>query len=298
MSALAGAALVQPAHWSDRYAPAAFVLLWSTGFIAGKAGIADAGPLHFLAIRFAVVAILLGATAVVMRAPWPARGWPMMHVVLAGLLVHAGYLGGVFTALRAGFGAGQVALVVGLQPLLTAVCAGWLLGERVGRRRWVGLLVGLLGVALVLLPRLRGGPDWRQALPGLPAAALALVSISLGTVYQKRYCRGMDLRSGGALQYLCCAALLFTLIDDRDPAPVWTLRFTLALAWLALVLSVGAIGLLYRLLQRGAATRVASLFYLVPPVTVLMGMAWFGEQLSGLSALGMVLVVLAVALTA
>lgn len=285
-----------PERWRGRVAPLLFVLLWSTGFIAGKAGIADAGPLHFLAVRFAITSLLMAVAALAWRAPWPARGWPLLHVAVAGVLVHAGYLGGVFTALRLGMGAGQVALVVGLQPLLTAIGAGWLLRERVGARRWSGLAIGLAGVVLVLLPRLQSGTAWRQALPGLPAALLALFSISLGTLYQKRNCRGMDLRSGGAVQYLVCCLLMLVLIGPDDPAPHWTLRFSLALAWLVLVLSVGAIGLLYRLLQRGAATQVASLFYLVPPVTTLMGMLFFGERLSGPSLLGMLLVVLAVAL--
>ncbi|MDE3010107.1 MAG: DMT family transporter [Pseudomonadota bacterium] len=279
-----------------RLAPAAFVLLWSTGFIAGKAGIADSGPLHFLFWRFVIVGLLLAGAAVLRRSPWPRPGWPAVHVAVAGLLVHAGYLGGVFTALRQGLGAGQVALVVGLQPLLTAVCAGWLLGERVGTRRWIGLGVGLAGVFLVLLPRLQSGPALHQGLPGLPAALLALLAISLGTVYQKRHCRGMDLRSGGAVQYLGCALLFWFLMGVDDPAPHWTPRFVLALSWLVLVLSVGAVGLLFHLLQRGAASQVASLFYLVPPVTVLMGMALFGEQLTGTGVLGMVLVVAAVAL--
>ena len=287
-----------PLSWRDRLAPGTFVLLWSTGFIAGKAGIADAGPLHFLAWRFLIVSVLLALAALLGGARWPARGWPLLHIAVAGVLVHAGYLGGVFTALRQGFGAGQVALVVGLQPLLTAVGAGWLLGERVGPRRWTGLLLGLIGVLLVLLPRLQAGPDWRQSLPGLPAALVALFSISLGTLYQKRNCRGMDLRSGGAVQYLVCALLLAALIGPDDPAPQWTLRFSLALAWLVLVLSVGAIGLLYRLLQRGAASQVASLFYLVPPLTVLMGMLFFGERLNGSALLGMLLVAVAVALAA
>lgn len=284
---------------ADRLAPGLFVFLWSSGFIAGKAGVADSGPLHFLALRFAIVAALLGAAAVLQGARWPTPGWAGVHVAIAGVLVHAGYLGGVFTALHQGFGAGQVALVVGLQPLLTAACAGWLLGERVGVRRWAGLLVGLLGVALVLQPRLQAAPGGGGLLlPGLPAALLALVSISLGTVYQKRWCGGMDLRSGGALQYAVCAILLLLLAGPADQAPHWTPRFALALAWLVLALSVGAVGLLYRLLQRGAASQVASLFYLVPPLTVLMGMLLFGEGLDGLAACGMALVVLAVALAA
>jgi drug/metabolite transporter (DMT)-like permease len=282
----------------DRIAPGLFVLLWSSGFIAGKAGIGAAGPLHFLCLRFVVVALLLAGSAWLTRAPWPRRIPAIAHIVVAGWLIHAGYLGGVFTALRAGFGAGEVALVVGLQPLLTALLAAAWLGERVGIRRWSGLVLGLAGVVLVLWPRLHAGPAWPIALPGLPAALLALVSISAGTIYQKRFCQGMDLRSGGAIQYLSSGLLLASLIGPADAAPVWTVRFALALGWLVLVLSVGAIGLLYRLLQQGAASQVASLFYLVPPVTTLMGMACFGEHVGAVAAVGMLLVMAAVTLAA
>lgn len=281
-------------HWS----PALFVLLWSTGFIAGKAGVADSGPLHLLAIRFASVSVLLLSVAFISRAPWPTEKQKIFHILISGLLVHAGYLGGVFTALREGITAGQIAMIVGLQPVLTALCAAWLLKEKVGLRRWLGLLTGFFGVGLVISPKLSNGFLTPEALMGMPAAIFALCSISIGTVYQKRFCQGMDLRSGGAIQYAVCAAVIYCIIGADDPAPEWTLRFIFSLSWLVLVLSVGAIGLLYRLLTRGEASKVVSYFYLVPAVTTLFGAILFGESLTLITVIGTALVSLAVAIAA
>ncbi len=283
----------------DAVAPALFVLLWSTGFIAGKAGVADSGPLHLLLLRFIIASLLLGSAAVLAGARWPAPGRPLLHTVVAGLLVHAGYLGGVFTALRAGLGAGEVALIVGLQPILTAVCAASLLGEQVGRRRWIGLGLGLIGVLMVISPRLHGHPASLTGLPGLAPAIVGLLAISLGTVYQKRYCQQMDMRSGGAVQYAASALAVLALLvlaEPPDASSHLTWRLIAALTWLVLVLSVGAVGLLYRLLQRGSASRVTALFYLVPAVTALLGLLVFGESLTAVSALGMLLTIVAVAL--
>jgi len=282
----------------DRWAPAGFVVLWSTGFLAGKAGVADSGPMHFLLVRFVLVALLLLTVALLTRAPWPQSKREVIHIAVAGLLVHASYLGGVFTALRQGVSAGQIAMIVGLQPVLTALCAAWLLKERVGFKRWMGLLTGILGVGLVISPRLAHGLFTAEAELGMPAAFFALFAISIGTVYQKRFCQGMDLRSGGAIQYVVCAAAIALCITPNDPAPIWTLNFILALSWLVLVLSVGAIGLLYRLLAHGEASKVASYFYLVPPLTTLLGMVLFGETLTLASAVGTLLVSVAVALAA
>ncbi len=283
----------------NRIAPALFVLLWSSGFVAGKAGVADSGPLHLLLIRYLLASTLLLLAAGWSRAPWPATMRQTMWIALAGLLVHAGYLGGVFTALRAGFGAGEVALVVGLQPILTAAFAALWLGERLSWQRRAGLLLGLIGIALVLSPRL--GAHRLSALlqaPGLTAAVLALFSISIGTIFQKRFCADMDLRSGGAIQFATCAVFTGLLLwcSPGDAPPQATLRLAFALAWLVLVLSVGAVGLLYRLLQRGAASQVTTLFYLVPVVTTALGMLLFGETLTPLAALGMLLTVSAVIL--
>jgi drug/metabolite transporter (DMT)-like permease len=276
--------------------PLAFVVLWSTGFLAGKTGVQDSGPLHFLFVRFLIVAVLLGLTALATRAPWPRSPRETLHIIVAGLLVHASYLGGVFTALHAGISAGQIAMIVGLQPILTAILAARLLKERISARRWLGLLIGLIGISIVIYPKLPHDHSLPGIDSGLPAALFALLAITLGTIYQKRFCANMDLRSGGTLQYLACALVLPLFFDASDPAPHWSLSFILSLSWLVLVLSVGAIGLLYRLLARGAASQVASYFYLVPPTTVLFGVVLLGEPLTLITVLGALFVTVGVAL--
>ena len=267
--------------------PALFVVLWSTGFIGARLGLPHAGPLTFLALRYALAAGLLVLVALVTRAPWPRRAAEVGHYAVAGLLVHGIYLGGVFVGISLGVEAGVSALIVGLQPLLTAALAGMLLGERVMPRQWAGLGLGLLGVALVLAGKLGQGPG--NALGSL-ACVVALLGITSGTLYQKRYCASMDLRTGSVIQFmaagLATAPLAFLFEDTHIE---WTSEFIFALLWLVLVLSLGAVSLLYLLIRRGAAAQVASLFFLVPPCTALIAWPLFGETL-GLSALlGMVL---------
>ncbi|HLS68367.1 MAG TPA: DMT family transporter, partial [Kiloniellales bacterium] len=243
--------------------PALFVVLWSTGFIGARLGLPHAGPLTFLALRYGLVAALLLLLALATRAPWPRRWSEVGHYAVAGLLVHAVYLGGVFVAISLGVEAGVSALIVGIQPLLTAALAGLFLRERVSARQWAGLCLGLLGVTLVLANKLGQGPG--SAL-GSFACLVSLVSITLGTLYQKRYCAGMDLRTGSVVQFTAAVlataplALLF-----EDTTIDWTGEFLFALLWLVFVLSLGAVTLLYLLIRRGAAAQFASLFFLVPP---------------------------------
>jgi drug/metabolite transporter (DMT)-like permease len=274
--------------------PALFVVLWSTGFIGAGLGLPHAGPLTFLALRFGLAAGLLVLVALATRAPWPRRPAEMGHYAAAGLLVHGVYLGGVYVGISLGVEAGVSALIVGLQPLLTAALAGALLGERVTPRQWAGLGLGLLGVALVLARRLGHGAG--DALGGL-ACAVALLGITAGTLYQKRYCVGMDLRTGSAVQFAAAGlatGLLALLVEDTRVA--WTAEFVFALLWLVLVLSLGAVSLLYVLIRRGAAARVASLFFLVPPCTALMAWPLFGETLGPVALIGMALTAAGVAL--
>jgi drug/metabolite transporter (DMT)-like permease len=274
--------------------PALFVVLWSTGFLGARLGLPHAGPLTFLALRFGLAAGLLALVALATRAPWPRRPAEIGHYAAAGLLVHAVYLGGVFVGISLGVEAGVSALIVGLQPLLTAALAGTLLGERVAPRQWAGLGLGLLGVALVLARKLGQGPG--DALGAL-ACVVALLGITAGTLYQKRFCAGMDLRTGGVVQFAAAGlatalpALLFE--DNRID---WTGGFVSALLWLVLVLSLGAVSLLYVLIRRGAASRVASLFFLVPPCTALIAWPLFGETLGLLALVGMALTAAGVAL--
>jgi drug/metabolite transporter (DMT)-like permease len=274
--------------------PALFVVLWSTGFLGARLGLPHAGPLTFLALRFGLAAGLLALVALATRAPWPRRPAEVGHYAVAGLLVHAVYLGGVFVGISLGVEAGVSALIVGLQPLLTAALAGTLLGERVAPRQWAGLGLGLLGVALVLARKLGQGPG--DALGGLACIA-ALLGITAGTFYQKRFCAGMDLRSGGAVQFAAASlatALPALLFDDTHID--WTGEFIFALLWLVLPLSLGAVSLLYVLIRRGAASRVASLFFLVPPCTALIAWPLFGETLGPVALVGMALTAAGVAL--
>lgn len=277
--------------------PGVFVVLWSTGFIGAKFGLPYAEPFTFLSLRILLVIALLAGVAVVMRAPWPNDRRMIGHLAVSGLLVHAVYLGGVFAAIQAGLPSGLTALLVGLQPLLTAVVAGRLLGEQVTRRQWVGLALGLAGVAMVLSTRLTAldfsALPWR----GLGFALAALLGMTAGTLYQKRFCTGMDLRTGSVVQYLAAAAILLPAAVLTETMRVeWTGSFIFALGWLVLVLSVGAISLLMTLIRVGEAARVASLFYLVPPVTALMAWALFDERLGLVGLAGMVLAAGGVAL--
>lgn len=274
--------------------PALFVMLWSTGFIGAKLGLPYAEPFTFLALRMVVATALLLALAGLIRAPWPTDWNEVGHIAVAGLLVHAGYLGGVFSAIHAGLPAGITALIVGTQPLLTAALAGRFLGERVSARQWAGLGLGLAGIALVVGSKLTTGTIGAF---GIGCALAALFSITLGTLYQKRHCAHMDLRSGGVIQYAVTGAVLWLLALAFESMQVrWTGEFVFALTWLVLVLSVGAVGLLYTLIRLGAAARVASLFYLTPPLTALLAYALFGEVLAPLALLGMGVTVAGVAL--
>jgi drug/metabolite transporter (DMT)-like permease len=277
-----------------RSMPLVFVFLWSTGFVATKLGLPYAPPVTFLVLRFALVVLLMLPITILFRAPWPDSPRQVGHIAVAGVLLHGGYLGGVFGSIHFGMSAGLTALIVGLQPILTAFAAVPLLGERVSRRQWLGLLLGLGGVVLVVLQKI--------SLSGLSAlsismALIALLSITIGTVYQKRFCAPFDLRSGSVIQFVAAGLALLPFGLALETMRVeWTREFLIALAWLALVLSIGAISLLTLLIRRGAATTVASLFYLTPPTTAVMAYFLFGETLTGIALVGMLLAIAGVAL--
>jgi drug/metabolite transporter (DMT)-like permease len=271
-----------------RFAPWLFVLLWSSGFIGARLGLPHAEPLSFLSVRYALVLSLLLPLALAMHAPWPRDPRQWLHIGIAGLLLHGIYLGGVFVAIRHGLPAGITALVVGMQPLLTALGAGLLLGEAVTRRQWLGLALGLAGVALVVSGKVGGG----SSLQALWPAVIALLGITAGTLYQKRYCPRFDLRSGAVLQFLPTAVATALVASATEDFRIdWTGEFVFALAWLVLALSVGAIALLNYLIRAGSAVNVASLFYLTPPTTALLAWLIFGETLTGVMVVGMALAV-------
>lgn len=273
--------------------PGLFVLLWSTGFIGAKLGLPYAGPFAFLSLRFALVTAIMLVVVLASRVPWPSPR-EAGHAAAVGLLIQFAYLGGVFFGISRGVSAGVAALIVGIQPLLTAALAGALLGERVTPRQWAGLALGLLGVGCVVWEKADFGGA--QSV-GLVAVVGALFGITFGTLYQKRYCGATDLRSATVLQNASAGAAMAACAVLFEPLRItWTGEFLFALLWLCLVLSVGATMLLLWLIRRGAAARVASLFYLVPPVTAFMAFLLFGETL-GLAALaGMVLTMAGVAL--
>jgi drug/metabolite transporter (DMT)-like permease len=266
-------------------APAVFVVLWSTGFIGTKYVLTGAEPLTYLAIRMALVSVLMAVIVAVARPKWPNRAG-IFHSIVAGLLIHAVYLSGTAVAVFLSVPVGLAALIPGLQPIMTSTLANRWLGERVTKLQWIGLVFGLCGVLLVLHGRpMTGEVGW-----GWFATCVALVSITLGTLYQKRYCTKIDWRAGNLIQFIAsgifCAIGAF-IFETREV--VWTREFTLALAWLVVVLSIGSIGILFWLIRHGSATKAASLFYLVPATTALMAYLLFNEHLDWLGIAGMVL---------
>jgi drug/metabolite transporter (DMT)-like permease len=265
-------------------APAVFVLLWSSGFIGAKLGLHDAEPLTYLALRMLGVLALLSVIIVLTRPKWPnSRG--VAHSAATGLMVHGLYLGGVFVAISNGLPAGLAALFASLQPLLTSTIANRWLGERVVARQWLGLVLGLVGVYLVLHDKTGSGGATPFA---WMAVTVAVIGITIGTLYQKRFGGGIDWRPALLIQY-AAAGLLFAIgaFGWETRVVHWTGEFIFALTWLIVVLSLGAVWLYYFMIRRAAATRVVSLFYLTPPVTALMAFALFGEKLSSLALAGM-----------
>ena len=279
-----------------RAVPVIFVLLWSTGFIGSRMGAPYAEPLTFLVLRYVAVLAIL---ALSMLAVPPRRRLTMHergHAIVVGILIHGIYLGGVFWAIDNGMPAGVAALIVGLQPLVTALFAGILLGERIDARYWIGMAIGLVGVGLVLGPKAGvAGQGIRPETIG--TCLLAVLGIAFGTIYQKRFAQHMEMRGGVFYQYagaLSVTALLALFTETGEVR--WTGEFVFALFWLVVVLSLGAISLLMLLIRKGEVSRVAGLFYLVPAATAVEGYFLFGEALAPIQILGMVIAIGGVAL--
>jgi drug/metabolite transporter (DMT)-like permease len=276
-----------------RLAPPLFVVIWATGFIVARIVAPYAEPLTFLLVRYLLAILVLGILVLAARAPWPntAREW--RNSLIAGILLHGLYLGGVFWAVKNGLPAGISALIAGLQPLATGLLAVPLLGERVSPRRWAGIGIGFIGASLVVLPKLGDG--------GVPPLALgvcllAMLSITFGTIWQKRTAGMIDLRVNAIIQYLGAAAVTAPLVLLTEHGRMeLTLPLLGALAWAVLGLSIGAIGLLLYLIRRGAVVGVATLLYLVPPVAAIMAFGLFGETLSLVQMAGMACAALGVA---
>jgi drug/metabolite transporter (DMT)-like permease len=276
--------------------PAIFVLIWSTGFVVARFGMPHAPPLGFLVLRYALSVLAFGIWIALVGAVWPVGRAQWGHLAVSGVLMHAGYLGGVWAAVKAGIGAGTVALIVGLQPVLTAAWLSATGGSHsIAPRQWAGLLLGFAGLVLVVGHKLGAG----EVTPlNFGLGVLALLSITAGTLYQKRHVRPCDVRTANAVQL--AAALLVTAPLAWLENGAWQAHPELygAMAWSVLVLTLGGSSMLYLLIQRGAAAKVTSLLYLVPPCTAVLAWLLFGEALSpqvlagiGLAALGVALVV-------
>lgn len=273
--------------------PWVFVGVWSTGFVVARLAMPHAPPITFLCWRYAFSLLAFGAWVQLAGVAWPRGRAQWGHLAASGTLMHAGYLGGVWAAVKAGIPAGTVALVVGLQPLLTAL---WVSGrgqQRIVPLQWSGLGLGLAGLVLVVWPKLAKG----EVTPfNLGLSLLALLSITAGTLYQKRHVQPVDVRSGSFVQLLAALVVSLPLVLLEPGHMDWQPELLVALAWSVLGLSLGASSLLMLLIQGGAATRVTSLFYLVPPCTAVLAWWLFNEQLSASTWAGMALCAVGVGL--
>jgi drug/metabolite transporter (DMT)-like permease len=276
-----------------RTMPGVFVLIWSTGFIVARYGMPYAPPLKFLVVRYALSVVCFLIWVGLARVAWPRERVQWSHLAVTGVLMQAGYLGGVWAAVRAGMGSGLVALLVGIQPVLTAVWLS-LRGGTVTRRQWAGLLLGFVGLVLVVSRKLGEGGEVSMLTMGL--AIMALLSITAGTLYQKRFVAPCDVRSANAIQL--AAALIVTLpfaALEQDGIH-WNLSSGGAMAWSVLALSLGGSSLLYLLIHRGTATAVTSLLYLVPPCTAVMAWLLFAEPITAMTLAGIAMTAVGVSL--
>ena len=282
--------------------PAVFVLIWSTGFIVAKFGLPYAPPLTFLVIRYLLSMACFLVWIALARAAWPQGAKQWAHLGVTGIFMHAGYLGGVWVAVKSGMGSGLIALIVGLQPVLTAL---WVSAAHspataknapgsVTPRQWLGLVLGLAGLLLVVARKFGTGSEVTALTLG--CSIFALFSITAGTLYQKRFVQPCDVRTANTIQLLAAFLVTCPLVFLEQEAIVWNGYFVGAMAWSVLVLTLGGSSLLYLLIQRGAATAVTSLFYLVPPTTALMAWALFGEPVTVVTVAGTALTALGVSL--
>lgn len=287
-----------------RAMPWVFVLIWSTGFIVARYGMPHAPPLSFLAVRYALSILCFLPWIVVAGVKWPSDWRQALHLAVTGVLMHAGYLGGVWIAVKAGMGSGLSSLIVGVQPVLTAIWLSGMGGQHVSRRQWLGLLLGFAGLVLVVWHKFgAAGAGDTATVFNVSFALLALLAITVGTLYQKRFVRPCDVRTANTVQLV--AALLVTLPMTllETEAMHWTLpsgslngELVGAMAWSVLVLTLGGSSLLYMLIQRGAAASVTSLMYLVPPCTALIAWLLFAEPITATTLTGTLLTAFGVSL--
>ncbi|WP_407310948.1 DMT family transporter [Pseudomonas sp. nanlin1] len=264
--------------------PALFILMWSSGYVAGKVGLPYAGPFTLIFIRFVSAALVLLLVTLLTRAPWPTRPMTYVHLAVVGLLVQALQFSGLYLGLSLGVSAGISALIVGMMPIFTAVGAIVVLHEKVTRQQVLGLMVGLFGVSIVVLDKIGvGHAQWS----GYAAILLALTGITAGTLYQKKFVTQIDLRTGGFIQLgIASLAVAPIAILSENLSVIWTPALIGASAWLSLVNSIGAVSVLFLMMRRGEATKVAGLFYLIPSATAFMGYLVLGETLTTLQLFG------------
>ncbi|MDP2261741.1 MAG: DMT family transporter [Hydrogenophaga sp.] len=282
-----------------RAMPWVFVLIWSTGFIVARYGMPHAPPMKFLAVRYALSMLCFLPWIWVAGVKWPGTRQQWLHLAVTGILMHAGYLGGVWAAVKAGMGSGLSSLIVGIQPVLTAI---WLSsvggqGGQVTRRQWVGLILGFAGLVLVVSRKFdAGGPGDQANWVNLSFAIMALFSITVGTLYQKRYVKPCDVRSANTVQLGAALLVTLPLAAMELEAMRWNGELAGAMAWSVLGLTIGGSSLLYMLIQRGAAASVTSLMYLVPPCTALIAWVLFAEPITAVTLAGTALTAFGVSL--
>ncbi len=282
-----------------RIAPALFVVLWSSGFIVVKFAAPYIDPLTFLSVRFAIAVVLFATLAIAASAPWPRGAGAIGHSMVAGALIHAGYLIGVWWAIWRGVPAGISGLISAVQPLLTAYLAQPLIGEAVSRRQWIGVVTGFAGIVLVLLPQLRGVDVGRLGETAVPLAVncAGMISVTLGTFYQKRFIPTADLRTSTCLQFAGALAFTLPLALATESLRLEVNATTVAvMTWSVLVLSLAAVGLLLLMIRHSDVSRTASLIYLMAPLVVVWAYVLFGESLDTVQLLGMVVTAIGVRL--
>lgn len=281
-----------PLSWL-RAMPIVFVGIWSTGFIVARYGMPNSPPFAFLWLRFAFSILCFLSWIWFSKVPWPNDKKQWFHLGVTGVLMQAGYLGGVWSAVKAGMGSGLSALIVGLQPVLTAI---WLSsqGGQVTRRQWQGLLLGFVGLSMVVSHKLEGGVEVTPFSLGM--ACMALASITVGTLYQKHFVKPCDVRTASSLQLMAAWVITLPLAWMETEAIQWNHKMIYAMTWSVLCLTLGGSSLFYILIQRGAAASVTSLMYLVPPTTAVLAWILFDEMMTWITLLGILVTALGVSL--
>ncbi len=284
-----------------RAMPVVFVMIWSTGFIVARYGMPHAPPFSFLLVRYFLSIACFLPWIVWARLPWPQSRRQWFHLAFTGILMHAGYLGGVWAAVKAGMGSGLSSLLVGLQPVLTALWLSYSLrgsGQPgVSRRQWWGLLLGLAGLLMVVWNKIGWGTPMDHVTPLNMSFALgALISITVGTLYQKRFVQPCDVRSASTVQLMAAFCVTWPWAWMEPETLRWNAELVGAMAWSVLVLTLGGSSLLYLLIQRGAAASVTSLMYLVPPTTAILAWLLFGEAITLATLIGTALTAAGVSL--